>query len=668
MNVSASDFFRVKGDDIGLAVAQKTALTKQIPLMYFILLVNTWGLAFTHSQVAPRELTLYAPGAMSVVCVLRIVLWGVRNRRPAIHPGHAIRELRRTNTFAWLLSALFSCWGIALTRYGDGFLQSHVAFYMGITVIGCIFCLTHLFSAALAVSIVTNSIFIAYFGMTGNDIFIAMTIDVGLVSSAMLIVLWVQYRDFQNLIVSRRDLQEKKDDLEIRELQLVEEQQQTQALSDENRMLANVDSLTGLANRRMFFSELDEMLQTRPSNDHPLYLGLIDLDGFKPVNDLHGHRVGDDLLVTLASRFQDICYGKALVARLGGDEFGFLFQSEDPHAVKSLANEICVSAKVPFIISGAFIEISASIGVASTEIGEPPYNLYEQADFALYSAKRDAPGAAIAFTQEHNRRLSRMVVIDQAFRDGSINDQIELAFQPIYDLAQRRISGFEALARWQHKSLGSISPEEFIPAAERSGQIHHLSRILLAKALAEAANWPEDVGLSFNLSARDFSSADQAARLLEIILDSRIAPDRLDLEITETAVLTDPERSKSIADAFRQAGLGISLDDFGTGYSSLTHLHSMPLDRIKIDRSFVTEINKNASSAKIVKSLIRMAHDMELECVIEGVETAEEMSAVQNLGGKYVQGYFISKPLCSVEAQDLLKKRNALPGQPLTKV
>lgn len=647
--------FRVRGDDPTLAVAQKAALSKQIPLMYFILLVNTWGVAITHLQAAPSFLTIVVPSLMSAVCSLRLLQWWYRAGRSETDPNRAIADLRRTNRIAWVLAAVFACWGVALAPYGDSFMQSHVAFYMGITVIGCIFCLTHLLSAAIAVTLVVNIVFIAYFGMTGNDIFIAMAVDVGLVSLAMLMVLWVQYRDFTNLIVSRRELEIKKNALEKRELDLIEEQKQTQALSDENRRLANIDSLTSLANRRFFFGKLDEAIAAQQDENVPIHVGIIDLDGFKPVNDAYGHRIGDELLVQLGFRLSHICRGKALVARLGGDEFAFLLLANNHSAPQELADEICEACREPFSIANLIVQIGASVGIASSDLcADAANHLYEQADFALYQAKRDAPGTAVAFSDEHHRSLSRIMIIEQALRDGSIDRDIALNFQPIFDIQQQSVTAFEALARWDHPVLGFVSPAEFIPAAERLGYINHLSRLLLTKALREAKTWPDHIRLSFNLSARDLSSSEHAMRLLAIIGNGGITPARIDLEITETAILTDLVRAQTVAQAFISAGVGVSLDDFGTGYSSLTHLHSMPLTKIKIDRSFVTGIDRDPASAKIVKSLIRMADDLNLECIIEGVESAEEMDQVRELGGRFVQGYHISKPLGAADARKLV--------------
>ncbi|MQY45202.1 EAL domain-containing protein [Rhizobiales bacterium RZME27] len=261
------------------------------------------------------------------------------------------------------------------------------------------------------------------------------------------------------------------------------------------------------------------------------------VDGFKPVNDVHGHKAGDELLSQLASRLARTSHGRALVARLGGDEFAFLLQTADPAAPKKLAEEICGVCREPFVIADAMIEVGASIGFASSALShEEMTRLYDQADFALYQAKRNAPGTALAFSPEHHHSLSRLTVIEHAFRDGSVNQHISLAFQPIFDVANNTVTAFEALARWHHPVLGPVSPAEFIPVAERLGHIKQLTRTLLSMALQEARFWPHHIRLSFNLSARDLSSSDHAMRLLALIANSGIEPSRIDLEITETAI------------------------------------------------------------------------------------------------------------------------------------
>lgn len=629
--------FRVPVDNPDLAIAQYRAFSKQLPLMYFILLTNTWGVSFTHLDSAPAVLTLWFPLALTVLCFYRILTWWYSINRDCTAEV-AIRMLKRTNRLAWVIAAAFTSWSLMLFAYGNAYMQSHVAFYMGITVIGCIFCLSHLRSAAFIVTFVVNLAFIGFFAASGNRVFVAMAVDVALVTVAMLVVLWVQYRDFTTLIAK---------------------QNETQALSDENRRLANIDTLTGMPNRRFFFSELDIAFANAHANRKTFAVGLLDLDGFKPVNDIYGHAVGDQLLIEVGERLTRVC-DKVFVSRLGGDEFAFIVPDAENRDLLSLGEDICALMRAPFLVSEAIVQISGSVGFAVyPEVGNSSMQLYERADYALYQAKRDLTGSTVVFSNAHSDALCVISTIEQAFRSKSYEDQISVAFQPIMDIHSGRIVAFEALARWENAHFGFISPSVFIPAAERLGFIGTLTKVLLRKALKEAARWPHDVRLSFNLSAKDIGSSEQALQILSIIIHSGFDPKRVDLEITETAMLGDIGKARAIVETLKSTGLGISLDDFGTGYSSLTQLHQMPLDKIKIDRSFVTSIDTNPASLKIVKSLITMCRDMGLDSVIEGVETKEELETIRELGGSLVQGYFFSKPVSGNEAFKQVQRVNA---------
>ncbi|KQS75205.1 hypothetical protein ASG25_20850 [Rhizobium sp. Leaf384] len=643
--------FRVTGDDADLVRAQYAAFSKQVPLMYFILLVNSWGLAATHINTAPVFLTIWIPSLLTLVCACRLVYWWIEGRRPT-KGMNALRALRKANVLAWLLAAGFASWGLSLAPYGDSYQQSHVAFYMGITVIGCIFCLSHLLSAALAVTVIVGLAFAGYFGMTGNMVFIAMAVDLILVSAAMIAVLSVQYRDFMALISSKRTLL---------------------ALNDENLLLANQDSLTSMPNRRRFFAELETDHQADSAGREAICVGLIDLDGFKPVNDIFGHGTGDDLLIQVAQRLLTLAGPGAeasegegpagakpagpqtFFARLGGDEFGYITRGGGLAAAVDIGHAVCAALSEPFHIADARIELSASIGIAALSPTDTTVaTVYERADHALYKSKRQGRGGVVVFSKEHGEAFARLLTIERIFGKHVYEEEVSLVYQPIVDMASGRVVAFEALARWYSPTLGHVSPAEFIPAAERSGVINSLTRLLLRKALEDARSWPSEIGLSFNLSARDVSSGEQSLALLDIVLSSGVAPKRVDFEITETAILADMSQARTVALMFKAAGVGISLDDFGTGYSSLTHLHEMPLDKLKIDRSFVNGINDNSTGKKIVTSMLRMCADLDIGCVVEGIETPEEYETIKALGGPAAQGFFLSKPLPPDKARALV--------------
>jgi len=619
----------VPHDNPGLIKAQYIALSRQLPMMYFILLVNTLVLAGTHYKVAPLWLAIGFPLLMTVFGTKRAVKWW-RSRKTLPSPEHMLAALKRTNHLAPFMAVAFTAWSLALFPYGDVYNQTHVAFYMAITVIACIFCMTHLLPAALATAAVVNTGFVVFFGTSNNITFIATAIDVLLVSIAMLSILKSQYGDFTRL---------------------VNMQARTEKLSNENQQMANLDSLTGLANRRKFFTRLDSVLAEARLNNQRLAVGLIDLDGFKPVNDLYGHSVGDKLLYQVGKRLTGLLEDGVHLARLGGDEFALIIpDSQSDEQLLAFGEKICARMREPFVLVDIPIQISASLGLATfPDLAGSDTEIYEYADYALYQSKRNRPGTVCLFSGAHRQQLNRQGLTEQALRRAELEDEFYLVFQPIVDIHNQRTVAFEALARWKSPELGNVQPSEFIPIAERIGMVNRLTVPLLTKALQAAVTWPKGIRLSFNLSAHDCGSEDAAHQIARTIQDSAFDPSCVDLEITETAVIQDLAQTQRAIALFRGLGCGISLDDFGTGYSSLSQIHALSLTKLKVDRTFVTDIHLNPASFKIVKSLLALCADMQLECIVEGVETDAELRALKSLGCARAQGYLFSRPIPSKE-------------------
>lgn len=615
----------VQRDNPRLLKAQYIALSRQLPIMYAILLINTLALAATHYAIAPRWLAVYIPAALTVLGSARALMWWRLRHVPAT-PELVFKTLTRTSRLAFFIALSFTVWALALFPYGDSYTRSHVAFYMAITVIACIFCLMHLRSAALTTTAVVNLAFVAFFLAAGNPTYTAMAINVLLVSAAMILVLHDHYQDFTRLVNT---------------------QARSEELSDENRRLANEDSLTGLPNRRQFFALLDGALAEARDEGAKLAVGLIDLDGFKPVNDVYGHSVGDKLLFQVGQRLLRFVRNDLQLARLGGDEFGLLIRHVDSdQALIAVGEGIGEALREPFVIGDIQIAISASLGmVVYPDMAGDAVEAYEFADYALYDSKRAGAGALCLFSAAHYRDLKRDGATEQGLRRANIVEEFDLVFQPIVNVQTGRTVAFEALARWVSPDLGPVAPGQFIPVAERIGFINRLTLPLLRKALAGARSWPYEVRLSFNLSARDCGSKEAVNKIIDVIQCSGFQPRRLDFEITETAVIQDLDQAKNAINAFRALGCGISLDDFGTGYSSLSQLHALSLTKLKIDRTFISRIEHNPASYKIVKSLLALSADMELECVSEGVEREEELQVLKGLGCALVQGYLISRPM-----------------------
>ncbi|MCY0149536.1 EAL domain-containing protein [Hoeflea sp. G2-23] len=600
--------------------------------MYSIVLINAWALSITFLSTAPLWLSLYIPLGFTAVCGARLVgWWRLRHMVPTAEYAH--RALTLTTRLAFLLTVLMTGWALALFPYGDPYMQGSIAFFIAITGLGVINCLQQLRSATIMVAIVVNCVFVTYFALADITSFMGMAVNLVLVSVALLLVVAVQFRHFSGAVSARAELE---------------------TISKENARLANLDSLTGLANRREFFTRLEGLFGE--AEGKRLAVGVIDLDGFKPVNDLYGHKVGDRLLVEVGKRLADEAGDGNHIARLGGDEFALtVVDCPDDGALLALGERICAALRAPFVLAEATVQISGSIGFSVyPETAGHAQELYERADYALYCSKRTNRGHPLLFTKQHMVEIEQNTRIEQALLNADLNTELTVFYQPIIAIDTGKTMAFEALARWTSPVLGNVPPSDFIPVAERAGLISELTRILLKKALATASQWPDNVGLSFNLSAHDISSSKAVSLIVGTILASGVDPQRLDLELTETAMLHDFAQAKAAIEMLQLLGCGIALDDFGTGYSSLSQLHALPLTKIKIDRSFVSNLDQNPASYKIVKSLLALSSDMGLGCVVEGVETSEELAALKKLGGRLVQGYFYSPPVPASQLERFL--------------
>lgn len=628
----------VATDKPELLHAQITALSRLIPLLYLILMGNFWVLAVNFMGKAPDWLSLGVALMMSIACCVRLVQWWRkrRSRRKNFDPAVAASELRRTTRVSILMGSAFSIWAFALFPYGDAQSQMYVGMFITIAMLTSMLCLIHHLPSAVVVAATCGVPLVVIFGMSGISTFVGTAINVTFVTIAVVLVISIQYRDFNRM---------------------VDAQKQSLELGNENLRLANLDSLTGLPNRRAFFSHLNEAFAEVQANGNRLALGIIDLDGFKPVNDLYGHATGDKLLVEVAARLSaHISSDTTFLSRLGGDEFAFtIVNAADDDTLITLGEAIAGVLREPFQFPEATVQISGSVGMAVyPEMASTFDLLFERADYAMYHGKSIRRGGAVLFSAEHETQINRDSKIEQALRRANLEQELSVVFQPIVNIRTQSTVGFEALARWTSPILGSVSPGLFIPVAERAGIINLLTQPLLEKALAVAVQWTDAVRLSFNLSAFDLNSVEAVLRIVKIIEGSGFDAQRLDLEITETAFTHDFAQVQRSVEILRQLGCGISLDDFGTGYSSLTRLHALPLTKIKIDRSFVTDMHKSPNSLKIVKSLLALSRDMGLDCVVEGVETKEEMAALRRLGGQMVQGYYCSPPVSSDQVHEFM--------------
>ncbi|TDH34197.1 EAL domain-containing protein [Pseudohoeflea suaedae] len=411
------------------------------------------------------------------------------------------------------------------------------------------------------------------------------------------------------------------------------------------------DALTGLPNRRSFRNDL-EVLAT----ERNWVMLMLDLDRFKQVNDTFGHATGDRLLVMVTQRLQDRCEPSEKIFRLGGDEIAIL-SSRDTENARLLAAEIVSALSRPYDIDGETLCVGCSIGIAASD-GEDDTALVQQmADFALYKAKENGRGRVELYETGMLEEAARKRTFEREIEVALLEQQFELHFQPLYVLPGRELAGFEALIRWRHPELGMVSPADFIPVAEQTGAILPIGEWVFDEACRQLAGWPEDIYMSVNVSPVQLRSASILNQICGAIERHNILPRRIEVELTETAMVENSDQIASVLSGLRAFGVRIAMDDFGTGYSSLAHLRTFELDRIKIDRSFIDVSREDVSAAAVVRAVTGLARDLSIATTGEGVENEDQLDGLIAVGCETAQGFLFSKPLSAEKASALLRAR-----------
>lgn len=613
-----------------LKFAQFNELITKVPLLYLILLVNSLILSYTHYDVAPKHLTVYVAAFLSVACIARSLRWyGYRKKTFTL--SQVEHQIRMTVVFSIFMGIGFTTWAFTLYQYGDIGHRLHLAYYMSVTVFGIIVCLIHLPAAVWSTTVTVGLPFMIFFISSGHPIFVSIAINFSIVVAILVLVSLSYYRAFSNVIAAKQDLQ----------LQ----HESTQRLNVENELLANQDGLTKLANRRSFASHLEQKLvsQTKSSS---FIVGLVDLDGFKPVNDIHGHAAGDRVLKEVSARLTSILHGEYMLARIGGDEFALVIDhNHSADEINRLAKKITDILKQPFSMRSGLVHISGSCGFAVyPEAGNTVEKLMERADFALYRAKAESRGSSIVFSKEHERLIKQQSQIELALNQSIGNNELSLNYQPIVDGQNGQIKGLEALARWHNSELGEVSPAVFIAVAEKTGIVSNISLHLFEKAVVDLKQWPSHLYLSFNLSAHDVANAETLEKLKTILDVHGVESHRIQFEITETTIMSDLESCAETTRTLQEQGFMIALDDFGSGYSSLSYVHKLAFNNLKIDRSFVQNLLDDHRSQGIVKTILELCSSFDANCIVEGVETAEQKDLLLALGCKDMQGFHFYRP------------------------
>jgi diguanylate cyclase (GGDEF)-like protein len=418
---------------------------------------------------------------------------------------------------------------------------------------------------------------------------------------------------------------------------------------------ANTDPGTGLANRRELMRSLTEMLETKT----PGVLLLLDLDHFKRVNDLYGHAAGDRLLLTVAESLQKSAPLGACCARTGGDEFAMLFPAIQDSEAETVARQIQECLTGPVLVEGAHVQVSASIGLARLELPDNEETALRRSDVALYAAKRAGRNAFAWFDEQLELELSDRLKLEEDIRRGIRNGEFVPYFQPLIDLATQEIVGFEALARWRSPDGTMLDAEMFIEAAERTGLVGPLTFNVVEQAMREAREWPSKLKLAVNVSPVQFRDPTLAEQMLKLLSATGFPANRLEIEITEGSLLEDREQVLTIIESLKNVGVRISLDDFGTGYASLAQVNRLPLDRIKIDKSFITTIVKSQRTAEIVSTIAGLGHTLDVPISAEGVESEQIRAALEQFGCSEAQGWLFGRAVSGDAVRTFLRMSEA---------
>ena len=609
-----------------LAREQYRLLAKQVPILYSIITLNGLFMSIAVVDVVPFELMVIFPAILIPAMIARLWLWRSRRKTPeiAIPIEHIRKSLRGNIISAGILSILFAImtanllWALPPDRH------QFVPIFLILNVITCAYCLACLPAAACSVIISGALLICATTVTTGGAMLTGMGANIAIVLLFVMYMVSQQYQQLRRIVKSRSEIFA----------------QQAHAYE-----LAHHDQLTSLPNRRALIEKLYKLQSERW--DQPIAMAMIDLNGFKPVNDTYGHAAGDKLLITIGQRLKNILGKDGYIARLGGDEFAILFEKpKDIDWMFKRAEQVMFAINRPQMIEENELRVTAGIGIASkAKMPEDPLELLKHADIALYEAKAKNRNAVCMYEGGMEARVRRRTMIEQALSDRAQMSEITLHYQPIVNLQTMRLEAFESLARWDHPELGRISPAEFVEAAERNGLATRLTIHLFRQAVEAAKTWDDETYLSFNLSGSGLGTSNLDKLIPEILQELEFNPGRLALEISESALLGDPLAVKDVLEKLQKIGVKIVLDDFGTGCASLTHLRGMNFSGIKLDGSLIKDIEVDVRSRELFAGLLHLCRALGSEVTAKNVENEGQLAVLKALPVKNAQGYLLGRPL-----------------------
>ncbi|MEL7188613.1 MAG: EAL domain-containing protein [Pseudomonadota bacterium] len=426
------------------------------------------------------------------------------------------------------------------------------------------------------------------------------------------------------------------------------------------------DSLTNLPNRRAFFANLNQAMralgernkseQAAPSGS---WLILIDLDGFKAVNDIHGHLIGDQLLIAVADRLRAFAREDTHVSRMGGDEFNMVIAGNvSEKDLVARCKQLLTDIAKPYLVDDRQVLISCSVGCIELDHNAASETQISNADYALMAAKKQGKNRLVIFSEAYAEQAGARFKIENALRRANLEKEISVVFQPQFKLGSSEIVGAEVLARWVNPEVGPIAPQRFIQIAEESGLVANITLVVVEKAMRELSSWTKPIPISINLSGHDLLSDPVIDAVIDIVSRYKIAPSLIEFEVTETAMMADIQKAATNLERLSGLGFSIALDDFGTGYSNFNYLRSLPINRLKVDKSFVEDPG-DPMAEKVLTSLVGMARVLGVNCLLEGVENEIALVMAKRAGAELVQGYLFGKPMESSELMALISENSA---------
>ena len=620
--------------DEAVEIEQLRTIVQNLAPLYTMVSVAAMSMGLTFLSIAPLYLTIGFPALFIVFSALRIGWWAYEKIESySFETVH--RVLWVTEGFSYLLVIALSCWVGLLMPYADTTHVAYLAFFIAFTGSSATICAMPRPRLVVGCLLLTFAAFCILFLRQGTSFYLFMTIHLATSFFVMFMFSFVYKKRIEQTVMLHNEL--------------LSENERASGLAESNRYLALSDTLTGLPNRRRFFEQIGVFFERAPHGQLPV-VGQVDLDGFKPINDVYGHAAGDSVLIETSARLQALIADQnGGIARLGGDEFAYVLPwTTTPEQANQFAHSILKAMERPFVLPcGNISRVSASIGYSSRDFDvNSAKDLLEQADFALFRAKEIVNNSIVRFSAIHAASKRREVLVHQAFKNANLDDEIHLVFQPIVNSTDGTMLCCEALARWDSPEIGMVPPSEFVPIAEKAGMTQEMTMAVFRKVLAQLKAWPDSAHVSVNLSAQDVNSeqcTDAVAALL--MVQPASLRRRISIEVTESSLLTDFEVVRANLFKFRELGVKIALDDFGTGYSSLRYLQEIEFDIVKIDRSFVTSIEENGKSFGLVRTIQQLCRSLSVTCIVEGVESREQLEYARSAGCVFVQGYYYSQPL-----------------------